>query len=229
MNSTKNIDYVKKINTLGKVSKIILIIMRIFCIVGIVATIVGGIFCIAVLPSDSTAITSKGSASYEFIVDTAKLPSYVEIESGVDIGEDNLDTEFEFLGTEFSIKDIESEDDGIEKYTFDAHFNSPNSTIFRYGVAGACFAAAIYFAFTLIVVIFAGKLAKALEKCQSPFEESVTKAMKHFAFSLIPAGFTFVTDGSLNLTMVLIILAVIIFSYIFSYGAKLQQESDETL
>ena len=230
MNSTKNIDYVKRINTLGKVSKIILIIMRIACIVGIVAMIVGGIFCIAVLPSDSTAITSKGSASYEFIVDTAKLPSYVEIESGVDIGEDNIDTEFEFLGTEFSIKEIASEDDGIEKYTFDAHFNSPNSTIFRYGVAGACFAAAIYAAFTLIVVIFAGKLAKALEKCQSPFEESVTKAMKHFAFSLIPAGLFLIIDGqSINLTMVLVILAVIIFSYIFSYGAKLQQESDETL
>ncbi len=229
MNSTKNIDYVKRINNLGKVSKIILIIMRIACIVAIVVTIVGGIFCIAVLPSNSTAITSKGSASYEFIVDTAKLPSYVEIESDVNIGEDNIDTEFEFLGTEFSIKDIASEDDGIEKYTFDAHFNSQNSTIFRYGMAGVWFGAAIYAAFTLVVVIFAGKLAKALETCQSPFEESVTKAMKHFAFSLIPAGLTIITNGSINLTMVLIILAVIIFSYIFSYGAKLQQESDETL
>lgn len=230
MNSTKNIDYVKRINTLGKVSKIILIIMRIFCIVGIVVTIVSGIFCIAVLPSDSTAITSKGSASYEFIVDTAKLPSYVEIESGVDIGEDNLDTEFEFLGTEFSIKDIESEDDGIEKYTFDAHYNAKNSTLFKYGVAGVCFAAALYIVFTLIVVIFAGKLAKALEKCQSPFEESVTKAMKHFALSLIiPFVFMIAENGILNLSLILAILAVIIFSYIFSYGAKLQQESDETL
>ncbi len=230
MNSTKNIDYVKRINTLGKVSKIILIIMRIICIVGIVAMIVGGIFCIAVLPSDSTAITANGSASYEFIVDTAKLPSSVEVESDVDIGEDNKDTEFEFWGTEFSIKEIASEDDGIEKYTFDAHFNAPNSTIFRYGVAGACFAAAIYFAFTLIVVIFAGKLAKALEKCQSPFEESVTKAMKHFALSLlIPLAFMIGEKGILNLSVFLAILAVIIFSYIFSYGAKLQQESDETL
>ena len=230
MNSTKNIDYVKKINTLGKVCKIILIIMRIACIVGIVAAIVSGIFCIAVLPSDSTAITTKGSASYEFIIDTAKLPSYVEIESGVDIGEDNIDTEFEFLGTEFSIKDIATEEDGIEKYTFDAHFNSPNSTIFRYGFAGACFAAALYVAFTLIVVIFAGKLAKALEKCQSPFEESVTKAMKHFALSLfIPFAFMIGENGILSLSLILTILAVIMFSYIFSYGAKLQQESDETL
>ena len=57
MNSTKNIDYVKKINTLGKVSKIILIIMRIACIVGIVLTIVGGIVVLATFPTGSTAIT----------------------------------------------------------------------------------------------------------------------------------------------------------------------------
>ena len=229
MNSTKNIDYVKRINNLGKVSKIILMIMRIACIIGIVAMIVGGIFCITVLPSDSTAITAKGNASYEFIVDTAKLPAYVDVSSDINIDEDNIDAKFELLGTEISIKDIASEENGIERYTFDANFNAPNSTIFRYGFAGACFAAALYFAFTLIVVIFAGKLAKALEKCQSPFDESVTKAMKHFAFSLIPAVLTYITQGSINLTMVLIVIAVIIFSYIFSYGAKLQQESDETL
>ena len=122
------------------------------------------------------------------------------------------------------------EDNLIEKYTFDAHYNAQNSTLFKYGVAGVCFAAALYIVFTLIVVIFAGKLAKALEKCQSPFEESVTKAMKHFAFSLlIPLAFMIAENGILNLSVFLAILAVIIFSYIFSYGAKLQQESDETL
>lgn len=225
MNSTKNIDYVKRINNLGKVSKIILIIMRIACIVGIVVTIVSAIFCIAVLPSDNTTITSNGNASFEMVVDTNRLPSSISFFEDEDITNES----FKLFGTKFTLKDNITDNDGIQTYTMNAEFDSPNSTIFRYGVAGAGFAAAIYFAFTLIVVIFAGKLAKALEKCQSPFEESVTKAMKHFAFSLIPAGFTFVTDGSLNLTMVLIILAVIIFSYIFSYGAKLQQESDETL
>lgn len=226
MNSTKNIDYVKRINTLGKVSKIILMIMRIVCIIGVIAAIVGGIIVLATVPKNSTAITSNGNAAFELIVDTNKLPSYVSAYSD---DEDNTNAKFRVFGTEIAIKDTVTDNDGVEKYTVEAYFDSPNSTLFKYGLAGTCFGAAIYVAFTLVVVIFAGKLAKALEKCQSPFEESVTKAMKHFAFSLIPAGFTFVTDGSLNLTMVLIIIAVIIFSYIFSYGAKLQQESDETL
>ncbi len=225
MNSTKNIDYVKRINNLGKVSKIILIIMRIACIVAIVVTIVGGIFCIAVLPSDSTAITSNGVVSYEMTADTNRLPSSISFFED----EDNTNEQFKIFGTEISLIDTISDNDGIEKYTFEAKFDSQNSTLFKYGAAGACFGVALYAAFTLIVVIFAGKLAKTLEKCQSPFEESVTKAMKHFAFSLIPVGFTFITNGSINLTMVLIVLAIIIFSYIFSYGAKLQQESDETL
>lgn len=226
MNSTKNIDYVKRINTLGKVSKIILIIMRIFCIVGIVVTIVSGIFCIAVLPSDNTTITSNGNASFEMVVDTNRLPSSISVFEDEDITNES----FKLFGTKFTLKDNITDNDGIQTYTMNAEFDSPNSTIFRYGVAGACFAAALYIVFTLIVVIFAGKLAKALEKCQSPFEESVTKAMKHFAFSLfIPLAFMIGEKGILNLSLILAILAVIIFSYIFSYGAKLQQESDETL
>ena len=65
---------------------------------------------------------------------------------------------------------------------------------------------------------------------RSALEESVTKAMKHFALSLlIPFVFMIAENGILNLSVFLAILAVIIFSYIFSYGAKLQQESDETL
>lgn len=226
MNSTKNIDYVKKINKLGKVSKIILMIMRVACIIAIIAAIVGGIIVLAAVPKDSTAITSKGNAAFELIVDTNKLPSYVSAYSD---DEDNTNVKFRVFGTEIAIKDTAADNDGVEKYTVEAYFDSPNSTLFKYGLAGACFGVALYAAITLIVVIFAGKLAKALEVCQSPFEESVTKAMKHFAFSLIPAVLTYITQGAINLTMVLIIIAVIIFSYIFSYGAKLQQESDETL
>ena len=226
MNSTKNIDYVKRINNLGKVSKIILMIMRVACIIAIIAAIVGGIIVLAAVPKDNTAITSKGNAAFELIVDTNKLPSYVSAYSD---DEDNTNVKFRVFGTEIAIKDTVTDNDGVEKYRIETYFDSPNSTLFKYGLAGACFGVALYAAITLIVVIFAGKLAKALEVCQSPFEESVTKAMKHFAFSLIPAVLTYITQGAINLTMVLIIIAVIIFSYIFSYGAKLQQESDETL
>ncbi len=228
MNSTKNIDYVKRINNLGKVSRIILIIMRIACIIAIITAIAGGIIVLATVPGDSTAITSNGAASFEMTVDTNRLPGSVHVDFD-DVGLDNVDESIKLFGTEISIVEIETENDGVVNYTTGVKFDSPNSTLFKYGAAGACFGVALYAAITLIVVIFAGKLAKALETCQSPFEESVTKAMKHFAFSLIPVGFTFITNGSINLTMVLIILAVIIFSYIFSYGAKLQQESDETL
>ncbi len=226
MNSTKNIDYVKRINTLGKVSKIILMIMRIVCIVAIVATIVSGIIVLAVFPTGSTAITSNGNASFEMVVDTNRLPSSISFFEDEDITNES----FKLFGTKFTLKDNITDNDGIQTYTMNAEFDSPNSTLLKYGAVGACFGMALYATFTLIVVIFAGKLAKALEKCQSPFEESVTKTMKHFAFSLlIPLAFMIAENGILNLSVFLAIIAVIIFSYIFSYGAKLQQESDETL
>lgn len=226
MNSTKNIDYVKRINTLGKVSKIILMIMRIVCIIGVIAAIVGGIIVLATVPKNSTAIASNGNASFEMVVDTNRLPSSISFFEDEDITNES----FKLFGTKFTLKDNITDNDGIQTYTMNAEFDSPNSTLLKYGAVGVCFAAAIYVAFTLIVVVFAGKLAKALEKCQSPFEESVTKAMKHFALSLlIPLAFMIAEYGILNLSVFLAIIAVIIFSYIFSYGAKLQQESDETL
>ena len=99
MNSTKNIDYVKRINTLGKVSKIILIIMRIVCIVAIVATIVSGIIVLAVFPTGSTAITSNGNASFEMVVDTNRLPSSISFFEDEDITNES----FKLFGTKFML------------------------------------------------------------------------------------------------------------------------------
>ncbi len=220
-----NIDYVKKINTLGKVSRIILVIMRCLCMVAIIATIVGGIIIMTVLPKESRAITADGVTSFEIVVDESLMPEGVVSE----ISEDNEDVALELLGATLSFKDAVTENGSIKKYTMNADLNAPDSTLIVYGFAGICFGMALITAFGLIVVIFAGKLAKALETCESPFEEKVTRAMKHFGFSLIPTMALFITEQSINLTFILVVIAVIIFSYIFSYGAKLQQESDETL
>lgn len=228
MNTTKSTDYVQKINKLGKVSRIILTIMRVVAIIGIVATILCGIGIFVVVPAERDGITSKGTMSFEINVDTNKLPegSIVQID---DIGMDNADDSFSFLGTDFTIKELETDNDGVVHYISEMSFDSHNSTLLKYGGAIACFCAALYLVVMLIIVIFAGKLAKALEICKSPFEESVAKALKHFSFSLIPCFLLFLHNGTIDLTLVLVIIAFIIFSYIFSYGAKLQQESDETL
>jgi hypothetical protein len=92
------------------------------------------------------------------------------------------------------------------------------------------FGMAVFCTLVLIALIFGQKLAKALSVCDSPFEEKVIKAMMNFGKSLIPMAVFFVLlYGLSGVGTALAVLVVILFIQIFKYGAKLQQESDETL
>lgn len=97
---------------------------------------------------------------------------------------------------------------------------------------------------TLISAIFGLKFCKAIEKCESPFEDSVITRMRNFAFSLIPwAVFSSVPkyavenmfnnnvkiNFSLDMNIILIVLIILALTVVFKYGAMLQKESDETL
>ena len=97
---------------------------------------------------------------------------------------------------------------------------------------------------SFVTVWFVGALCKAVAQCQTPFEENIIKKLQYLAYSLIPwAFFTTVSDSMLSgmmtgktqinvgvdLGMVLVIVIIFALTYIFKYGAVLQQESDETL
>lgn len=221
-----NIDYVKKINKLGKVCKIILVIMQIFFCICMVLGLVVGIMIMAIPQND--AITANGTTSYHIVVDNNKLPNFVN--SGLKNNE-RENTTFKFFDSTLTVNDNYTENDGIETYDVSLSFDINKFSQFKYFGVFVFLCGVIMIALGLVAIIFGRKLAKALEKCNSPFEENVLKAMKRFAFSIIPVSlFTIMATGSVSLiTISVIVLAVLIFSYIFSYGAKLQQESDETL
>lgn len=226
---------IRKINTLGKISRILLIIMRVACIIGIVACLVSSVVVPLTLPKDDV-ITATGTASAQITVDDS-IKFFVKSDI-VNIGGIKFSTmnklqkyeeEWSVLGTDVNVKVDETESNGKVVYdiTADLDAKSPKSMIMT--ICLACVAGAVFCAIMLIVVIFAGKLAKALETCNSPFEDNIIKSMRNFAFSLIPLAVVYLHDGGIDMTAVVLIIAVIIFSYIFKYGAELQKESDETL
>lgn len=219
----KNNNYIGKINTLGKAGRILLIFLRIACIMGIVCFVVAAVG-INTIPKDDV-ITSKGTISYETVIDNNRLPDHVS--SGLEDTENTEET-IDFLGTILSVKENIITDNGIEDYTFNMSFDAPNTKAMILSYTIAMILGALFLGLTLIVVIFGGKLASALEKCSSPFEENVTKSMKKFAFSLIPIAAVYCGQQA-SLSMIVIVLAMIAIAYIFGYGAELQKESDETL
>lgn len=98
----------------------------------------------------------------------------------------------------------------------------------------------------LVIFVFMLRLAEAFRTCESPFEDGIVRRMTTFAWVLLGGavlmGVTFDSglfkgsgvlfggvNYSLNIVPVLIALVVLFLARIFRYGAKLQQESDETL
>lgn len=225
---------IKKINTLGKVSRIILVIMRIASIIGIVTCLISSVVMLA-LPKDES-FTATGTASAQITVDdSAKFiikSDFVNI-LGLKIGSINEleegDKAINIFGTDINLKIDETESNGKKIYDIAADLDAQNAKSLIMTMCLTCIVAAVFCTIILIAVIFAGKLAKSLETCNSPFEDNVIKSMRNFAFSLIPLAIIYLSEGGINATAIVLIIAVIIFSYIFKYGAELQKESDETL
>lgn len=210
---------VRKINTIGKVSRILIIICKVAVLIAAIALLVGSVLSLAI-PNDSIRIS--GSASAEIAIDTG-----TNIDKIVKIDESDFDSKILGANLKWILKD-NGVTDGERIFTLDAAANNINSNHIKYSIAIACFLGAIYFAMFFVILCFAHKFAKSLEECNSPFEENVIKCMRNFGISLIPwVIFAFITSGSL--IMALIVFVILLLISIFKYGAQLQQESDETL
>lgn len=211
---------VKKINSLGKMSKVVLNIAMVMLIITTVASIVAGVYFLT-LPNDAVTISGNFEGSMTVSDDVPKNMFKIE-ENDVKIGKDgNLTT--------FSVQENKDENG---RRVYDINFLMEKFTGKEIKIIGGTFmfVIAISLGILIIISIFARKLAKALESCDSPFEENVLNKMKAFGFSLIPwAAFKVIIGNVGGLLTVLFVLAVLLFIRIFAYGAKLQKESDETL
>ena len=226
--------YIKRINTIGKVSKVIVIIAEILIICGIVGSIIGSIACM-MIPDGMVKV--DGNVNAELIIDTDKVPFLINIDEDIeDLEElDNLGS-IDGLSIGSFIKDLKFNVDSQHisdselAVSLDAGIENIETSSLKWILAGTCLGAALVMGAALVIAIFGQKLASAFAKCSSPFEENVIKRMKRFAYSMIPwAVISCLTSDSITLTAVLLTAVVILFVQIFSYGAKLQQESDDTI
>ncbi|MDE6730969.1 MAG: hypothetical protein K2J71_09380, partial [Oscillospiraceae bacterium] len=211
---------IEKVNKLGKVSRIILVIMRVLCIVGIVCCLVGTALAGFGIKSD-TVFQVTGNASAQIVVDENAEIIFRNNKVKVHGLELNLEEDLENLtaqdfnlpGTDLATNVEKSERDGMMVYDITADLNTDGVDLIKSSFTKKCLEGALRCAAVLIAVIFAGKFAKALEVCETPFEENVLKTMKNFGFSLIPTGLVCLSDGGIDLTVIVLIIAIIIFTY----------------
>ncbi len=237
---------IKKINQIGKVSGIITLISKILVGLGIAVMLLASILCFAI-PSEgfSYGIEKRGVVE----IDANALGGVItqedldqiqkDLENGTKTKIDSGLVDVNIGGDDLESVAVEKTENGI-KVIGDAKTHQMNFREMAYFLL----ALTALLAMTQVTLYFIGFLCKAFRDCQSPFEENVTKKMRNLAFALIPWTVASSLSDiivnnviknsntialSVNLGMVIVVLVVFMLSYIFKYGAILQQESDETL
>ena len=216
-NKDKNI---RKVNTLGKVSRILLNIMLICLIIGIVCCIIGSIY-VMTLPDD--AVKLNGDFTGQVTV-SSEIPENV-----IRIEEEDFSIGEKGEKVKFSVKESENADSD-RVYDISFVLEKLSGKNFKAVIVSIMVLSILSAVILIVIVIFGRRLASALEKCESPFEDNVIRKMKAFGISLIPwAAFKLIVGNLGSLATVIGVLVVLLFISVFNYGAKLQKESDETL
>lgn len=223
---------IRKVNRIGNIGHIFTVLARIVLGIALVGCLVGTV-AVSMIPKDLFQVKVNGEA--EITVSKGVITEIIEkIE-----GNDAVHGSFNINGFDVEAPEI-TED---ENYIYiNGDVETQNFSLKSASSALIC--ADIYLVLAFITMTFLGKLAKSFKTCDTPFTEDIIRSMNYFAYSLIPlavsdsftqaigngimsAGNSF--NFSVNMTMVMTILVVLGLVQVFKYGAKLQQESDETL
>lgn len=223
-----------KINKMGRAAAIVSKIAYVFAIMAFIIFMAGTIalFC---LPK--SLLSCELSSNADVSIDISGL------KNGTMEWSKEQQEELQ-NGMEHAISDNE-----ITSYAIDSHVLTIQSSIDRITITLPELIYTFLFCIleiglALLNIIFVHRLAKAFTGCASPFEENVIAKMQHLAVSLIPwallsesadRAFSHMMGRGdynpfvLNLAPVCMVLIIFMLTYIFKYGARLQQESDETL
>lgn len=215
----------KKIQTIGKISKIVALVV---CVPAFVATgfaLIGATVC-ASIPESLLSVSGQVNGTVEIGSSLSVWKEALERLGGA--GEGSFGTWSVEGGKLFvSLRSPDFENIPLTKMA-----------------AVALTAAAFRLAFYGVILLFVSKFARALEKNSTPFCDACIKYLKITAFVLL--GWAVVGETTLQVVcgmffgkfrlgvsvnggMILISLVFLLLAYIFQYGAKLQREADETL
>lgn len=225
---------ISKINKIGKVGLVISRIWFVFICIGF-AGLLGVTILFSFLPDNFFSMKMNGQAEIQ-----------VNIPENWDWNQNFVDDRFDNGANSFTIGDGYRVN--MTDYTIDGNsvVAKGDGNLFSFDCARVRYAlmfAALSVAVIGITAFFACKLCKSVKNCDSPFEENVIKNIQYLAYALIPwaivdSSQNFVTavlyhaDNfplEINVGKICVCLIVLAIAYIFKYGAKLQQEADETL
>lgn len=231
---------IAKINAFGKVGSIITTIMQVICIIGAAAALIGAIICF-IMPKELMEI--KESMQTEVLLRPGTITDDFTDEAMREmiqsLNDDDSSASIDLDSETFLIVEAYAEGDTAH---LNSLINERSINIHQLGLLAL--SGVLVLVSLCILMMFCGKLCKAFRECETPFTDDIIRKIKAVSYSMIPwaiasmvckgaVEYVFSSDSrfslTLNLDMVLAILIVFGLSYVFQFGAVLQQESDETL
>ncbi len=208
---------IQNINKIGRISNIVLKICKIIMIIGTVIMLITTGLMFTVSTEDEINVDFKGSGSIEIYSEILPL--------------ENMNFEFDDEAKSFLKTELVKNDANTSIYSISATIDNEKIAEIFTETRLKNILRLIAMIYIIVVLTFGEKIAKALSKCESPFEEAVIKALKTFSYVFIPMAFIDLDTGfdAISLTGILTVLIIFALVKVFEYGGKLQQESDETL
>lgn len=214
---------VKKIQTTGKVLRIVMAVLSALAFIGAFFLLIGSVV-LAVIPDSwlSVSLSLGGEVSV-----SSTLPGWDKL--------------MESIAADIPGGTVTG---GGNSLTVAFGPSSPVELPVTKLLALAAFALAVQAAVYAVVFLFIGKFGKVLQKNSTPFSAPCIRYLKVTAFVLLGWSLlSLVTGGAVRLVLfggaffggtpdwglLFISLILLLMAYIFQYGAKLQRESDETL
>ncbi|MBR4450213.1 MAG: DUF2975 domain-containing protein [Clostridia bacterium] len=235
----------KTINTIGKIGRVvstIMLVLTILAAAAVLACTAGAAF----LPKETIDITLDGDINI-----TSAGTLFAKLDKLLDIKQEGDGAQVNLAGTGDVTVSIAGDDDILEDSNLTKIDNGYKIDInnrkisLNTGRLVYCLAVSLLSCIcTVAVLIMVRSLMKSLEVCETPFSDEIIKNMKRFGWSLVPFAFLRGIDKTalssiasksvdfsigIDFTVIAGILVVFMLAVIFTYGAQLQKESDETL
>ena len=233
----------KKINKIAKLGRILSTIAAVFMIIAAVA-LAAGLGITAAMPKEALQVELNGTADV-----TAKGEILESIANAIIDSSEGGKGVIKLGDSDIAVGDVEdSVPDDVNARKTDKGLTLSVSD-YKLDLTVDSIRVALIFSFintlcVLVVLFMIRALLKSIERCETPFSDDVIKKMRNFGFSLIPLAIlngtsenvwdSLKTGGAnvhfgVDLKIVFGILIVFMLTMIFTYGAQLQKQSDETL
>jgi len=213
---------IKNINRIGKIMKILLRICQVFTVIAFVA-VAGLMILLAAVPLDSIKIRSS------FHLDVDYKTSDFDTNNS-DLQLNNKKHSFDIEG--FAVKlytKTHKADDVNSMLTVDGDVEEITGSELRLFAMKKLIVAELFIAAAFVALTFGAKLAKALQKCDTPFTDDIVTKLTRFGKSLIPLGIISLFTSGISTGIIIPLLLLFLFISLFKYGAELQKEADGTV